>query len=90
MINNSSVVVPVADQVVIPVADRDDVYVVANEVDVDTQTDGSGGGILTRADKEHLCCNACDDDLFRYLITGMVVFLTVILLFLMVKSNIKN
>lgn len=89
MINNSSVVVPVADQVVIPVADRDDVYVVANEVDVETQTDDNSG-ILTRADKEHLCCNACDDDLFRYLITGMVVFLTVILLFLMVKSNIKN
>ena len=88
MTNNNSVIVPVADQVAIPIADRGDVYVVADEVDVETQTENRDE-LLRRVNKEHLCCNACDDDLFRYLITGMVVFLTAILLFLMVAEK-KN
>lgn len=87
------IILPVADQVAIPIADRNDVYMIADEV---VQDNGNGNadrdGILTRADKEHLCCffNFCDDDLFRYLISGMAVFLTIILLYLMVAEKKKK
>ncbi len=86
------IILPVADQVAIPIADRDDVYMIADEVETPVQDNADREGILTRADKEHLCCffNFCDDDLFRYLISGMVVFLTIILLYLMVAEKKKK